>query len=272
MENNENPATEQVQVANPAAEAVQNPTADPAQNPPAGAQDEKRYTQKEVDSIVGNKKARWEAKSKRDNARQLEKHNELVEVLKAGTGKENIDDIITHLRGFYNQPAAAAPASTPYSERDIGILARAEAEDIIKAGTDEVDEELERLTALGKDGMTAREKEVFRVLATHKQSEARTLELSALGIPKEVYESEAFLQFAGKFAAATPAREVYDLYQKMQNAETYTTPGSVKNTGTADDGVKDFYTPEEAAKFTVKDFNDNPKLWQKVNESRMRWK
>lgn len=272
MEKNENPATEQVQMANPAAEAAQDPAADPAQNPPAEGQDEKRYTQQEVDSIVGNKKARWEAKSKRDNARQLEKHNELVEVLKAGTGKENIDDIIKHLRGFYNQPAAAAPAPSAYSDWDISILAQAEAEDIIKAGTDEVTEELERLAALGKDGMSAREKEVFRVLATHKQSEARAQELSSLGIPKEVYESEAFLQFAGKFAAATPVREVYDLYQKTQNTETYTTPGSVKNSGAADDGVKDFYTPEEAAKFTVKDFNENPKLWQRINESRLRWK
>lgn len=266
MEKNENPAIEQ----NPS--VVAEPAAEAAQQKPAVAQDEKRYTQQDVDSIVGTKKARWEAKSKRENEKALAKHNELVEVLKAGTGKETIDDIITHLRGFYNQPAAPMAAHPSYSDRDIGILARAEAEDIIKAGADEVDEELERLTALGKDGMTAREQEVFRVLATHKQSETRTQELSALGIPKEVYESEAFLQFAGKFAAATPVREVYDLYQKTQNTETYVTPGSVKNTGAADDGVKDFYTPEEAAKFTVKDFNDNPKLWQRINESRVRWK
>lgn len=266
MEKNENPAIEQ----NPS--VVAEPAAKAAQEEPAVAQNEKRYSQQEVDSIVGTKKARWEAKSKRDNARQFEKHNELVEVLKAGTGKEDLDDIIAHLRGFYNQPAAAKPATGAYSDRDIGILAQAEAQDIIKAGADEVDEELERLTALGKDGMTAREKEVFWALAAHKQSEVRTQELSSLGIPKEIYESEAFLQFAGKFAAATPVREVYDLYQKTQQTETFTPPGSVKNTGAADDGVKDFYTPEEAAKFTVKDFNNNPKLWQRVNESRFRWK
>lgn len=264
MEKNENPAIEQ---ENP---AVAEPAVEAAQQVPTETQDEKLYTQKDVDGIVGAKKSRWEARSKRENEKAMAKHNELVEVLKAGTGKEDIDDIITHLRGFYNQPAAA-PAPSSYSDRDIGILAQAEAADLINAGSDEVEEELERLSALGKDGMTAREKEVFRLLATHKQSEARTQELAALGIPKEVYQSEAFLQFAGKFAAATPVREVYDLYQKTHNTENYTPPGSVKNVG-ADDGVKDFYTPEEAAKFTVKDFNDNPKLWQRVNESRLRWK
>ena len=71
MVSNDNPANEQEipVVAEPAAEA--------AKETPAMVQDEKIYTQKDVDNIVGTKKARWEAKSKRDNERKYEKHNEL---------------------------------------------------------------------------------------------------------------------------------------------------------------------------------------------------
>jgi hypothetical protein len=47
--------------------------------------------------------------------------------------------------------------------------------------------------------------------------------------------------------------------------------GSMKSTP-SDNGVKDFYTPEEARSFTVEDFNKNPALYKAVEKSMLKWK
>ena len=47
--------------------------------------------------------------------------------------------------------------------------------------------------------------------------------------------------------------------------------GSMKNS-TSDDGtVKDFYTRDEALKFTKKDFDRNPALFKAVEQSMLKW-
>ena len=47
--------------------------------------------------------------------------------------------------------------------------------------------------------------------------------------------------------------------------------GSMTNKEVADNGVKDFYTYEEAMKFTKADFDKNPLLYTKVQESMTKW-
>ena len=47
--------------------------------------------------------------------------------------------------------------------------------------------------------------------------------------------------------------------------------GSMKN-NTSDEGtVKDFYTRDEAMKFTKKDFDKNPALFKAVEKSMLKW-
>ena len=265
MENNEN-LVEQESVQTP--ENVENPTEQITEP----EQQKKTYTQEEFDAAVGKKKARWEAKNKRETEKRYEKANTILSILKAGTGKESEDEIIEHLQGFYgNQTPAAAYLPPQYSEKETTILAAAEAREIIQAGEDEVAEELERLASLGPAKMNAKEKEIFRQLAMHKQTEAQTAQLRSLGIPKEVYESKEFKEFAGMFAASTPVRTIFDLYQKQQPQKQIETAGSVKNTGAPENGVKDYYTPEDVDKLTQKDYDD-PIVMKRVRESMLRWK
>ena len=66
-----------------------------------------------------------------------------------------------------------SPKQPEYSARDNAILARAEAEDIIASGYDEVVEETNRLAQIGVENMSAREKAVFSVLAEHRQKTER---------------------------------------------------------------------------------------------------
>ena len=229
----------------------------------------KTYTQEEVDAIVGKRLARKEARIRREYDR---KYGELEEVLKAGTGKEDVGEITDTFRGFYEKKGVQFKKKPDYTDKDIEVLARAEANDIINAGYEDVVEEVDRLADIGAANMTAREKALFKVLAEHRQSADRTKELSSIGVTEDVYNSEDFKSFASKFNPTTPVRDVYDIYQKTQPKKEYKTIGSMKNIPTNNSGVKEYYSKEEAAKFTVEDFNKSPELYNAVVKSSYKWK
>ena len=228
----------------------------------------KTYTQEEVNAIVGKRIARNEAKIRKEYDR---KYGELETVLKAGTGKDSVEEMTSTFKDFYQQKGINIPQKAEYSSKDIEVLARAEADEIIHAGFEEVVEEVERLAELGANGMTAREKAVFKVLAEHRQNAERSQELAKIGITEDVYNSQDFKDFASKFNANTPISDVYDIYNKMQPKKEYKTIGSMKNSNSTDSGVKDFYTRDEALKFTKNDFDKNPALYEAVQKSMLKW-
>ena len=252
LEMNEVVATEEV-VTEQVAEKVEAP---------------KTYTQEEVDAIVGKRIARNEKKIRKEYDR---KYGGLEEVLRAGTGKENVEEMTDTFRQFYEKKGVKIPQKPTYSDSDIAILARAEADDIIRSGYEDVVEEVDRLAALGS-AMTAREKAVFKALAEHRQSAERGRALSKLGVTEDVYNGKEFKDFASKFNASTPIADIYDIYAKTKPKKEHQTMGSMKNNDSGDTGVKDFYTPEEARKFTKKDFDKNPALFKAVENSMLKWK
>jgi len=234
--------------------------------------EEKVYTQAEYDA--GIKKAvdkavtRREAKIHKDYQR---KYGELETVLKAGTQKEDVTEIAGDFRRFYEEKGVPIPSAPEYSTKDIEILADAEAKEIIGYGLEDVTEELNRLTALGVNNMSAREKRVYTKLAEYHKVASQHQELSKIGVSEEVYESKEFKDFASKFTQNTPITEVYNLYNQMQPKKEFKNPGSMKSTS-AKDEVKEEYTFEEASKFSKADFDKNPKLWEAVLRSMPKWK
>lgn len=245
MENNENFVAEQV------AENVEQTT----------EQTPKTYTQEEVDAIVGKRLARQEARIRKDNDR---KYGGLVEVLKAGTGKESVEEMTDTFKTFYEKKGIAMPQQTNYSAKDVEVLAKAEADEIISSGYDDVVEEVNRLAELGVDKMTAREKAVFKTLAEYRQSAERGRELGKIGVTEDVYNSQEFKKFASQFTSNTPITDIYDIYRQTQPKKEIKTMGSMKQN--PETGVKDFYTPEEIARLTEEDL-DNPKVWEAVRRS-----
>ena len=228
----------------------------------------KTYTQDEVNEIVGKRVARQSAKIRKEYDK---KYGELENVLKAGTGKEDVAEITSTFRDFYGKRGVKIPTEPTYSDRDIEVLARAEADDIINSGLEEVVEEVDRLASLGAANMNPREKALFRQLAEYRQNAERGNELSKIGVTQEVYDSKDFREFASKFSPATPVTEIYQYYNKMQPKKEVHTMGSMKN-NTSDEGtVKDFYTRDEAMKFTKKDFDKNPALFKAVEKSMLKW-
>lgn len=228
----------------------------------------KMYTQEEVDAIVGKSKARAKAQVKKEYDR---KYGELESVLRAGTGKQSVEEMTDSFADFYGQKGIKINRNPGYSDKDIEILAKAEAADIIDSGYDDVVEEIDRLTKVGFENMTARDKAYFKVLAEHRKSTERQNELSKIGVTEDVYNSKDFQDFAGKFTSSTPIAEIYSIYAKTQPKKEIKPMGSMTNKTSEDGGVKDFYTRDEALKFTRKDFDKNPALYKAVQNSMLKW-
>ena len=232
----------------------------------------KTYTEAEfnakLDEVLGKKLARREAKIRKEYDR---KYGDLEEVLKAGTGKESVKEITDTFTEFYKGKGITIPEKPRYNDKDIDVLARAEAAEVIHMGFEDVVEEVDRLTELGVDNMSAREKAYFKVLAEHRQNTERQNELAKIGVTDEVYNSREFQDFAGKFNPKTPISEIYAIYNKTQPKKEIKPMGSMKNNETADTGVKDFYSYEEAKKFTKADFDKNPALYKAVRDSMTKW-
>ncbi len=229
----------------------------------------KTYSEEEVNEIVGKRLARNTAKIRKEYEK---KYGQLENVLRAGTGKENVEEMTDTFAKFYESKGIQIPKEPTYSERDVEVLAKAEASDIIKAGLDDVIEEVDRLADIGVAKMTAREKVVFRELAEYRKNAEASRELSKIGVTEDVYTSKDFKEFASQFNPSTPVTKIYEYYNKMQPKKEVKTMGSLKNTTQDDSAVKDFYSFDEASKFTVKDYDKNPALYEAVRRSMLKWK
>lgn len=247
FENNENLVTEEV------AENTEQ-TAEQTQ------QEEKRYSQAEVDAIVGKAKARAKANAERAAER---KYGRLGDVVKAGLETEDLDQATDTLEKFYASKGKVIQ-KPQYSAKDIETLARADANEFINAGFEDVVDEVDRLAEIGIENMTPMEKAKFKVLAEHRQSAERAQELEKIGVDKSVLESPEFKEFQRMFREDTPISKVYEQYQKTQPKKEFKTMGSMKQPqGNVE---KDYYTPEEISRLTEEDLKD-PKVWATVRRS-----
>lgn len=250
MENNENFVNETENVAVTTEEAPKTYT----------QEDVDRMVKEKLDEVLPSKIARKEAKIRKEYDR---KYGELEGVLKAGTGKQDVGELTDTFKQFYAQKGIKIPAKTDYTAEDIEVLAKAEADDIIAGGYDDVVEETDRLADIGYDNMTAREKRVFKTLAEHRQKVERSKELGKMGVTEDVYDSAEFKEFASKFNSNIPITDVYDIYRKTQPRKEFTPMGSMKQANRA---VKDYYTQEEIERLTEEDLDD-PAVWEAVRRS-----
>ena len=217
--------------------------------------------QKIKDDIKKNAKKNAERKIRRDFER---KYGELENVLRAGTGIEDIEDITSTFTDFYTNKGKVIPTRNNYNENDLRILASAEADDIISSGFEEVVEEVDRLADKGLENMNQREKIVFQKLATYRQSKERENELASIGVNREVLDNTDFNKFASQFNSNVPIKDVYTMWTKTQPQKKVEQMGSMKNT--TPNKVKDYYTEAEISKLTLDDLN-NPDVWNAVRKS-----
>ena len=231
---------------------------------------EKRYTEEEmnqrVDEILAKKIARKEAKIRREYEK---KYGRAETILKAGLQKDNFDEAVDELESFYKQEGVSIP-SYQYSDRDTEILANAEANEIIDSGYDDMVEEVDRLASIGVENMSKRDKIIFQRLAEERKKVEEEKEMKSLGIGKDT-DTTDFKEFSKKLNPELSMKDKYEMYLKFKPKPEVEPIGSMKNTKEKDSGVKEFYTRDEALKFTKSDFDKNPALYKAIEKSMLKW-
>lgn len=225
------------------------------------------FTREQVDEMIAKKLARKEAKIRKEFDK---KYGRLENVLKAGTGVETVEEMTDTFADFYTKKGIQIPTTPQYSDREMQILADAEANDIISSGYDDVVEEVDRLANIGVDNMTPQEKLIFGKLAKERTRIENEKELASIGVTKL---DDDFKEFAKKLNPSMPLKEQYEMYSQLNPKKKGEPMGSMKNTDVnRNNGVKPYYSPEEASKFTRKDYDANPELFNAVCESMTKWK
>lgn len=199
--------------------------------------------------------------------RELSKRDNLIEKLKVGMGKESIEDLDAEVTDFYSRQGVELP-KPKINERDEIILAKADAEEIIELGIEEMERIANDIAKKPIENRTVREKTIYNDVVTRLTFEKAKDELSKQGADVKILDNEDFKKFSTKFSAATPVTEVYELYNQLKTTkkETPKPIGSVKS-DVVNNEIKEYYTPEEMKKFTIKDYLENPKLMEAVENS-----
>lgn len=233
----------------------------------------KTYTQEEFDAAMQKRIARHEAKLRKEFEEKYSPYREMEDVLNAGLGTSNVTEATGKMRSFYESKGVEIPKrQTPaYSDEDIEVLANHEAQKIIDYGFDAVIEEVDSLAKKGLENMTPKDKLVFNQLVKHRQAEQDRKDLAKIGVSEEALNDAEFIEFAADLNPKLSTREKYEKYLKYKPKPQIETIGSMKQTGIKDEGVKDFYTREEALKFTKADFDKNPALFKAVEKSMLKW-
>lgn len=242
---------------------VQEQLVQPSAEEPA-QQASKMFTQEEVDRMIANRVGRLERKHQRE-------YGPMMEILKTGTGKETPTEIAASLKDYWQGKGVTFSEQPAFSEKEVVALAQLEADEIIRSGMEDVDEEIARLTTLGAENMSPKERALCKTLAEYRQGKQRTNEFMKAGITQEVCESPEFVEFAAQYKSSTPAAAIAAAWGRTQPQEDIRTMGSMKSVVGGNTGVKDFYTPEDVDRLSPKDM-ENPLVMQRVRESMLQWK
>lgn len=198
------------------------------------------------------------------------KYSELISVLSAGLGTTNLDELTQKAKAFYQEQGVEIPSKPSYNEDEERILANAEASNIINLGYDEIVNETDEMMNRGVADLSPREKLVYKTLAEKRQEIENVRALESIGVKRETIESDDFKNFTQKFNSDTSLTDIYEIYSKLQPKEDVQPLGSMKSSSPKDDEIKEYYSPEEFDKLT-KEQLDNPKIWEAVMKSRLKW-
>lgn len=234
-------------------------------------EEKKQFTQEELNKLFKERADRAEKRaSERIRREYEEKYSKLDSLLSTVLGTKSTEESTEKLKQFYKEQGVSIPEEPKYSDRDLELLAKAEADSIINSGYEDLVDEVDRLSSKGLDNMTQREKLLFKNLDREKKRQEDVKELASIGVTKEKLEDSKYKEFAKNLNPDLSEKQKYEMYLKYNPKDKVESIGSMKSKTTKDE-VKDFYTFEEASKFTRKDFDNNPKLFAAVEKSMPLW-
>lgn len=264
MDNQETQAQQNNEESEVSGENVDTTDTEPQEQP-------KMYTKEEVDKMIENRVIR----ENKQHKKEMLKYKKLENTLRQGLGKNNgedIDNITNSLDEFYKDQGIEINHDVSYrDDEEEKILGQADARNIIELGEEEMNSVV---SELANKKRTAREDETLKIIYNELTIRKAKSELAEQGADSSIIESDKFKKFAGRYAANVPLIEIYNDYKKINGIQKQQpkTPGSMKGSNKNAVEVKDFYTKEEAEKFTVEDFDRNPKLWKAIEDSASKWK
>lgn len=225
--------------------------------------------QEEFNGMVKNRLDRKD----REYQKEISKYKDTENVLKSTLGASDINEANKKLREYYESEGVKLPdVYTPgLSSREIEVLAKAEAEDVIEEGYDAMLNEANRLAEKEYKNLNEREKIIFNTLAEKLTEEDNKSKLSKIGAPQDILNDKSFIEFKKQFVSKTPIEDIYNFYVKTKGSQAKpATMGSMKDT-VAQKESKDFYSPTD-----VKNLSDDewskPGVWEKALASIKKWK
>ena len=245
-------AEEIVDVETPEEEPTEEATKEPT---------EETFTKEQVDSMIAKKLARKEAKMRKEF---MQKYGQLETVVNAGLGTNSVEEATTKLADFYKQKGITIPNEPNYSDKDLEILAKSEADDIISGGYEDIVEEVDRLANIGTDNMSSRDKKVFKLLAEERTRIEQEKELASMGITATDLENAEFRAFESKLNPNLSLKEKYELYQQTKPKKENKIIGSLQDGATSQ--KKEYYTDKEINKMSLDDLDDD-EVWEAVRKS-----
>lgn len=250
--------------------------------------DVKTYTEEEVEQIKANLKKEYDSNSQKifdsrwaREKEKFEKNNaqlfQIEDVLKTQLGAKDRNDLVNKLGDFYN--VDISKSSGKLTERQERILAKADAEDLQSLGIDEMVAEANRISSIPKDQRTIHDSVVFENLVKEITETRNKEELNEKGYDLAILEDDKFKAFKNKLNYSTPITEAVDMYNllvKGKSTEDKPKPTKPASAGSTKSNVtqtqlKDSYTYEEAMRFTKADFDKNPELFKRVQDSMSNW-
>ena len=213
------------------------------------------------------------ARQERKFNKELSKYKRLENIMKAGLEVDNLDDAINKSSEFYTEQGVNIPEfNESYSERDEKILAKADAQEIIGLGRDEMEAEAKRIANIPAEQRTIREKTIFDTVCKELIALQDIDDLKSKGYKTDILDTKEFQDFREQFNLNTPISKIYEMYNKVngQVVEQPKSPGSAKS-NTSTNEIKEYYTPEEARQFTEEDLEKNPKLMKVIELSMQKW-
>lgn len=172
------------------------------------------------------------ASRERKQNKEMAKYKQLENVIKAGLGVDNLDDAISRTSDFYKEQGINIPEyKDSFSERDEKILAKADAQEIIELGRNEMENEANRIASIPADKRTTREKTVFDTLCKELVNMKDIDDLKAKGYKTEILSTKEFNDFRNRFNVNTPISDIYEMYSKLnvKPVEKPASAGSAKN-------------------------------------------
>lgn len=240
-------------------------------------EEEKTYTQDEIDKLISQTKAKLERKHRKEEESKLSKSKQLERTIRVGLGLTDEDDVLSKVKSFYEEQGIDIPDISTESNRDAEILGKADANEIIEMYDEkDIESRANELATKQKRGKTtARENAEFFRLGEYLTNKLNEKELKESGVDTSILQNKEFKAFANNFKTGTKISEVYKMWKKL-NGEKEEAPNKPASTGSSQSTVpdnkdKEFYTPEEVDKLSSKDL-DNPTIWKRVRESMKLWK